>query len=46
MKLPEYKGKELLRSVGVMVPPSILTDNKSYINLSFHKEKYKRFFFD
>ncbi len=46
MKLPEYKGKELLKSVGIKVPPGIVTNNKSYINLSFHKNKYKEFFLD
>jgi succinyl-CoA synthetase beta subunit len=46
MKLPEYRGKELLKSVGIKVPPSIVTNNKSYINLSFHKNKYKEFFMD
>ncbi len=46
MKLLEYKGKELLKSCCIRVPPSITTDNKSYINLSYHKEKYKDFFLD
>lgn len=46
MKLPEYKGKELLCRAGVRVPASILTDNRSYINLSFHKERYREFFFE
>ncbi|RME31961.1 succinate--CoA ligase subunit beta, partial [Candidatus Woesearchaeota archaeon] len=46
MKLPEYRGKELLRRSGVRVPPGIVTDNKSYINLSFHKERYREFFFE
>ncbi|MBI2672609.1 hypothetical protein HYX16_06765 [Candidatus Woesearchaeota archaeon] len=46
MRLLEYKGKELLKMHGIRVPPSIITDNKSYINLSYHKEKYKEFFFE
>lgn len=46
MKLPEHKGKELLKSVGIKSPPHILTNNKSYINLSYHKERYKEFFMD
>ncbi len=46
MKLPEYRGKELLRRAGVRVPPGIVTDNKSYINLSYHKERYRDFFFE
>ena len=46
MKLLEYKGKELLRKSGIKVPPSILTNNRSYINLSYHKEKYKNFFLE
>ncbi|MBC8500721.1 MAG: hypothetical protein ISS25_00380 [Nanoarchaeota archaeon] len=46
MKLLEYKGKELLKKSGIKIPPSIITNNKSYINLSYHKEKYKEFFFD
>ena len=46
MKLLEYKGKELLRECGVRSAPGIVTDNKSYINLSFHKERYKEFFYD
>jgi succinyl-CoA synthetase beta subunit len=46
MKLLEYKGKELLKSCGIKVPPGIVTDNKSYVNLSYHKEKYRDFFFE
>ena len=46
MKLLEYKGKELLAGCGVRSAPGIVTDNKSYINLSFHKERYKEFFYD
>ncbi len=46
MKLLEYKGKELLAGCGVRSAPGIVTDNKSYINLSFHKERYKEFFLD
>lgn len=46
MKLPEYRGKELLKQAGIRVPPSVLTDNKSYINLSYHKERYKEFFLE
>ncbi|MEE2822246.1 MAG: ATP-grasp domain-containing protein [Acidobacteriota bacterium] len=46
MKLLEYKGKELLAECGVRSAPGIVTDNKSYINLSFHKERYKEFFYD
>ncbi len=46
MKLPEYKGKELLKTAGIKSPPHILTNNKSYINLSYHKERYKEFFMD
>lgn len=46
MKLLEYQGKELLKNCGIRIPPSIVTNNKSYINLSYYKEKYKEFFFD
>lgn len=46
MKLPEHKGKELLKTAGIKSPPHILTNNKSYINLSYHKECYKEFFMD
>ncbi|MBR9692819.1 hypothetical protein GOV07_02695 [Candidatus Woesearchaeota archaeon] len=46
MKLLEYKGKELLKSVGIRTPPAIVTDNKSYVNLSYHKEQYRDFFFE
>ncbi len=46
MKLLEYRGKELLKAAGIKVPPGIVTDNKSYINLSFHKERYRDFFFE
>ncbi|MEE8349545.1 MAG: ATP-grasp domain-containing protein [Acidobacteriota bacterium] len=46
MKLLEYKGKELLAGCGIRSAPGIVTDNKSYINLSFHKERYKEFFYD
>lgn len=46
MKLLEYKGKELLKKSAIKIPPGIVVDNKSYINLSYHKEKYKEFFLD
>jgi len=46
MKLLEYKGKELLKESGIRIPPSIVTDNKSYVNLSYHKERYRDFFFE
>jgi succinyl-CoA synthetase beta subunit len=46
MKLLEYKGKELLAGCGIRSAPGIVTDNKSYINLSFHKERYKEFCLD
>lgn len=46
MKLLEHKGKELLKQSGIRVPPGIVTDNKSYVNLSFHKERYRDFFFE
>lgn len=46
MKLLEYQGKELLKNCGIRIPPSIVTNNKSYINLSYYKEKYREFFFD
>lgn len=46
MKLLEHQGKELLKASGIRVPPSIVTDNRSYINLSYHKERYKEFFFE
>ena len=46
MKLLEHKGKELLAKCGINIPPGIVTDNKSYINLSYHKERYSRFFFE
>ena len=46
MRLLEYQGKELLKRFGIKVPNSIVVDNKSYINLSYHKEKYKEFFLD
>ncbi len=46
MKLLEYKGKELLKKAGIKIPPGLVVDNKSYINLSFHKEKYKEFFYE
>jgi len=46
MKLLEYRGKELLKETGIKVPPGIVTDNRSYINLSFHKERYRDFFFE
>ncbi|MFT4343255.1 MAG: ATP-grasp domain-containing protein [Candidatus Woesearchaeota archaeon] len=46
MRLPEYKGKQLLQLVGIRTPQSIVTNNKSYVNLSYHKEKYKEFFFE
>lgn len=44
MKLLEHRGKELLRRSGIRVPPGIVTDNRSYINLSYHKERYREFF--
>ncbi|MAF14012.1 MAG: hypothetical protein CMI53_03920 [Parcubacteria group bacterium] len=46
MKLLEYKGKELLEKSGIKIPPAIVTNNKSYINLSYHKENYRQFFVD
>ncbi|MFT4303778.1 MAG: ATP-grasp domain-containing protein [Candidatus Woesearchaeota archaeon] len=46
MRLTEHQGKQLLKSSGIKIPAGILTDNKSYVNLSFHKEKYKEFFFE
>lgn len=46
MKLVEYRGKQLLESVGIRIPPGIITDNKSYINLSYHKNKFSEFFFE
>ncbi len=46
MKLFEHQGKALLKQAGIRVPPGIVTDNKSYINLSHHKERYKDFFFE
>lgn len=46
MKLVEYRGKELLKRSGIRIPPGIVTTNKSYINLSYHKERYREFFFD
>ena len=46
MQLLEYKGKELLRSCGIRSPRGIVTNNRSYINLSYHKERYNEFFFD
>ena len=42
----EYRGKQLLQSVGVRIPPGIITDNRSYINLSYHKNKFSEFFFE
>ncbi len=44
MKLLEHQGKELLRRCGIRVPPGIVTNNKSYVNLSYHKERYNEFF--
>ncbi|HYD03944.1 MAG TPA: ATP-grasp domain-containing protein [Alphaproteobacteria bacterium] len=46
MRLLEHKGKELLKFSGIKVPPGIVTDNKSYINLSYHKERFREFFFE
>ncbi len=46
MKLVEYRGKQLLESVGIRIPPGIITNNKSYINLSYHKNKFSEFFFE
>ncbi len=46
MKLLEYKGKELLKSCGIHVPAHVVVNNNSYINLSFHKERYRQFFFE
>jgi succinyl-CoA synthetase beta subunit len=46
MKLLEYKGKQLLKSTGIRVPPAIITDNKSYINLRYHKNKFQEFFYE
>ena len=46
MKLVEYRGKQLLKAAGVRVPPGIITDNKSYINLSYHKNKFSEFFYE
>ena len=46
MKLLEYKGKELLAECGIRSAPGIVTNNDSYINLSYHKERYKEFFLD
>lgn len=46
MQLIEHKGKQLLKNVGIKIPQGILVNNKSYINLSYHKEQYKEFFFD
>ncbi len=46
VKLLEHKGKELLKRCGIRVPPGIVTDNKSYVNLSYHKERYREFFFE
>ena len=46
MQLLEYKGKELLRSCGIRISRGIVTNNKSYINLSYHKERYNEFFFE
>lgn len=44
MKLLEYKGKELLKEVGIEIPKSILVNSKGYANLSYGKEKYHQFF--
>jgi succinyl-CoA synthetase beta subunit len=46
MKLVEYRGKQLLKNAGIRTPPGIITDNKSYINLSYHKNKFSEFFFE
>lgn len=43
MKLLEYKGKELLKSVGISVPSGILVDNKNYSHLSYYKDEYRKF---
>lgn len=44
MKLAEYKGKKLLRTVGVKTPISILVNNRDYASLSYGKERYHQFF--
>ena len=46
MKLVEYRGKQILQSVGIRIPPGIITDNRSYINLSYHKNKFSEFFYE
>jgi len=46
MKLLEHKGKQLLKSVGIRIPPSVLTNNKSYINLRYHKNTFQEFFYE
>lgn len=46
MRLLEHEGKELLRQVGIRTPPGIVTNNKSYVNLSYHKQRYADFFFE
>ena len=46
MKLVEHRGKELLETAGIRIPPGIVTNNNSYINLSYHKAKYREFFLD
>lgn len=46
MKLLEYQSKELLKNCGIKIPAGIVVNNKSYINLSYHKERYREFFLD
>lgn len=46
MRLVEYRGKQLLQNVGIRIPPGIMTNNKSYINLSYHKNKFSEFFYE
>lgn len=46
MKLLEYRGKQLLKNVGIRIPPSIVTNNKSYINLRYHKNIFQEFFYE
>lgn len=44
MKLAEYKGKKLLRTLGLKTPKSILVNNRDYASLSYGKERYHQFF--
>ena len=46
MKLVEYRGKHLLKNFGIRIPQSIVTNNKSYINLSYHKNIFQEFFYE